>query len=122
MTPPPSAPTKWPKPSHASFEETVGMEGTEARAIEALLEEKRVFEPPAEFARQALINSPEVYERAKADPEGFWGSLAEELTWFRKWDQVLEWEPPFAKWFVGGQLNASYNCLDRHLGTPREQK
>lgn len=98
------------------------MAGSDVKAIEALLEEKRVFEPPAEFARRALVNSPEVYERAKADPEGFWGSLADELTWFRKWDTVLEWEPPFAKWFVGGQLNVCHNCLDQHLGTQREHK
>src|SRR5438270_11984970 len=94
----------------------------ETKAIEALLEESRVFPPPAEFRARAWVNSEEVYERAKRDPEGFWAERAEELHWFRKWDKVLEWEAPFAKWFLGGQLNAAYNCLDRHLGTPRQNK
>jgi acetyl-CoA synthetase len=91
-------------------------------AIAALLEERRVFPPPPGFAQQANVRSPEIYERARQDPEAFWASMAEELAWIRKWDQVLQWESPFAKWFVGGLINASYNCLDRHLGTPRENK
>jgi acetyl-CoA synthetase len=62
-------------------------------------------------------------ERAARDPEAFWGELAEkELAWFEKWSQTLDWKPPFAKWFVGGKINASYNCLDRHLSTPRKNK
>jgi acetyl-CoA synthetase len=92
------------------------------RAIEALLEENRVFPPTPELAAAATVNSLELYERARADPEGFWAEQAEGLTWHRKWDRVLEWEPPFARWFVGGQLNAAYNCLDRHLGTEREHQ
>src|SRR5947209_2378389 len=94
----------------------------EMKAIEALLEESRVFPPPPEFRKNAWVKSDEVYERARRDPEGFWAERAAELHWFRKWDKVLEWEAPFAKWFVGGQLNASFICLDRHIGTPRQNK
>ncbi len=84
--------------------------------IEVLLEELRTFEPPDEFARQAVISSDDVYERAAKDLEGFWAEQAEaHVTWFRKWDNVLVWNPPFAQWFVGGKLNISYNCLDRHV-------
>ena len=94
----------------------------QARAIEALLEESRVFPPPEAFRRQANVASEEVYERARRDPEGFWAERAGELRWMRKWDRVLEWNPPFAKWFVGGQLNLSDNCLDRFLGTPAQNR
>jgi acetyl-CoA synthetase len=83
--------------------------------ISALLSEQRVFEPPPAFTANAVVNDPAIYERAAADPEGFWAEQAERLTWFKRWDTVLEWTPPFAKWFVGGTLNASYNCLDRHV-------
>ncbi|HTE17750.1 MAG TPA: AMP-binding protein, partial [Armatimonadota bacterium] len=91
-------------------------------AIEALLDEGRLFPPSAEFCAQATVNTPELYERADADPEAFWASVADELHWFRKWDTVLEWQAPFAKWFQGGTLNAAYNCLDRYLGTPTQNK
>jgi acetyl-CoA synthetase len=94
----------------------------EDRGIEALLEESRVFPPSSAFAAQANVNSTDLYERAEADPEGFWASQAEELHWFRKWDKVLEWNAPFARWFQGGTLNAAYNCLDRHLETPTGDK
>uniref|UniRef100_UPI001357E777 acetate--CoA ligase n=1 Tax=Sodalinema gerasimenkoae TaxID=2862348 RepID=UPI001357E777 len=95
--------------------------------IESILHEKRSFPPSAEFSAQARIKSMEdyqaLYDAAAADPEGFWGNLAEkELEWFEKWDQVLDWNPPTAKWFVGGKLNISHNCLDRHLGTWRKNK
>ena len=95
--------------------------------IESVLQEKRLFSPPSEFSDQAQIKSFEEYEQiynqAKADPEKFWADLAEqELHWFEKWDQVLDWQPPFAKWFVGGKINISYNCLDRHLTTWRRNK
>ena len=95
--------------------------------IESILQENRTFTPPAEFSEQAHIKSleqyNELYEKAKSDPEGFWGELAEqELEWFEKWDTVLDWQPPFAKWFVGGKLNISHNCLDRHLKTWRKNK
>jgi acetyl-CoA synthetase len=95
--------------------------------IESILQEKRLFSPPAEFAQNAQIQSleqyQELYDRAAADPEGFWAQLAEkELHWFQKWDKVLDWQPPFAKWFVNGKINLSYNCLDRHLTTWRKNK
>lgn len=95
--------------------------------IESILQEKRLFHPPAEFSQNAHIKSLEDYQRlydlALADPQKFWAELAEqELHWFQKWDTVLDWQPPFAKWFVGGKMNISYNCLDRHLTTWRKNK
>ena len=93
-----------------------------AGGIEALLQEDRTFPPPPEFARQANISDPEVYARAAKDPEGFWAGFAAELDWFKPWDKTLEWQPPYAQWFVGGQLNAAYNCIDRHLATARRNK
>ncbi len=87
--------------------------------ITSVLDERRLFPPPAEFAKQAHIGSREEYDRLRAeaekDPDGFWARQAESLHWFRKWDRVLEWKEPFAKWFVGGKINVSYNCIDRHL-------
>ncbi|MBD2306912.1 acetate--CoA ligase [Chroococcidiopsis sp. FACHB-1243] len=95
--------------------------------IESILQEKRLFQPPAEFSQKAHIKSfdeyEELYNKAKANPQQFWAELAEkELHWFQKWDTVLDWQPPFAKWFVGGKINISYNCLDRHLTTWRKNK
>jgi acetyl-CoA synthetase len=96
-------------------------------AIESVLHEERVFPPPPEFAAGARVKSLEEYEalrrEAEESPEGFWARVAgEELHWFKKWETVLKWEPPHAEWFVGGRLNASYNCLDRHLLTWRRNK
>ncbi len=80
-----------------------------------LLKEDRRFEPPEELAADANVKE-EAYARAEADPEAFWAEQAERLHWDKKWDQVLDWShPPFAKWFVGGTINAAYNCLDRHV-------
>ncbi len=95
--------------------------------ITSLLDEKRLFPPSEEFRSQARIKSLEEYQalaaQAEEDLEAFWAKQAEEhLDWYKKWDQVLSGEPPFWRWFVGGQLNASYNCLDRHLGTERKTK
>ena len=95
--------------------------------IESILQEKRLFQPPAEFSQKAHIKSLEeyqaLYDKAKADPQAFWAELAtQELDWFQKWDTVLDWQPPFAKWFVNGKINISYNCLDRHLTTWRKNK
>ncbi len=95
--------------------------------IESVLQEKRLFHPSAEFSQNAHIKSLEeyqqLYDRAKADPQKFWAELAEqELEWFQKWDTALDWQPPFAKWFVNGKINISYNCLDRHLKTWRKNK
>ena len=97
------------------------MSPTEPRGpeINALLNEQRVFEPSADWRANAIANDPSVYERAAADPEAFWATFAAELEWSRPWTQVLDWQPPHAKWFVGGQLNASVNCLDRHVRTSR---
>jgi acetyl-CoA synthetase len=86
-----------------------------------------VYAPSAEFASRAHVSSLEgyraLYDRAAEKPEEFWGELAErELAWFEKWSHVFEWNPPFVKWFVGGKINASYNCVDRHLGTHRKNK
>ena len=96
-------------------------------AIESILQEGRTFEPNEEFVQKAKINSlekyQELYNKAQEDPETFWAELAaQELYWFKKWDKVLDWQPPFAKWFVGGKLNISYNCIDRHLQTGRKNK
>jgi acetyl-CoA synthetase len=83
--------------------------------VEALMHTEEVFEPSDEFKAQALFNDPAVYEQAEADPEGWWASWAEKLDWAERWDKVLEWDAPWAKWFVGGKLNVSFNCLDRHV-------
>jgi acetyl-CoA synthetase len=78
--------------------------------------EQETFPPPDEFRERAIYSDPSIYDEAEADPEGFWARQAEELHWFRKWDRVLDWSnPPFAKWFEGGELNVAYNCLDRHV-------
>src|SRR6266851_2749415 len=94
--------------------------------IDSTLQEQRKFECPEEFSRQAHIKSLADYERlykeSVDDPEEFWGRIASELHWFEKWDRVLEWNCPWAKWFVGGQINLSYNCLDRHVQTWRKNK
>ncbi|HLH22367.1 MAG TPA: acetate--CoA ligase [Chloroflexota bacterium] len=91
-------------------------------AFEALLQEERRYPPPPAFQAQANVSDPGVYEQAAADLEGFWARQAESLDWFRRWDRVLEWNAPWAKWFEGGQINASYNCVDRHLATWRRNK
>jgi len=94
--------------------------------IESILREGRTFPPPPEFSRAARVKSMDEYKalcrRAEENPEAFWGECARELSWFKPFDQVLEWKFPFAKWFLNGKLNASYNCLDRHLATARRNK
>ncbi|MEM6990912.1 MAG: acetate--CoA ligase [Myxococcota bacterium] len=88
-------------------------------SIKSVSTESRVFEPPAEFAAQARIGSraqyDEIYAKSVADPDAFWASQAEELHWFDKPTQTRQWDPPFAKWFLGGTTNLAYNCLDRHV-------
>src|SRR5262249_8330008 len=96
--------------------------GSAPATIDALLHETRRFAPSSVFAAQANINDPTVYESAAADPEGFWAEASQRLDWFTPWERVLEWNPPSAKWFVGGQLNASYNCVDRHALGGRADK
>ncbi|HWD70948.1 MAG TPA: acetate--CoA ligase [Actinomycetota bacterium] len=83
--------------------------------IDALLEELRVIDPPEEFRRNAIVSDPEIYARAEADPEAFWAEQAARLRWSRPWDTVMEWNPPWVKWFLGGRLNISVNCLDVHV-------
>ncbi|MFZ1007377.1 MAG: acetate--CoA ligase, partial [Candidatus Sulfotelmatobacter sp.] len=98
----------------------------QASSIDSILQEQRSFEPPAEFSRRAHIQSRDEYEdlykESIAEPDKFWGRIAGELHWFKKWDKVLEWNLPWAKWFVGGQINLSYNCLDRHVYSTRKNK
>ncbi len=92
------------------------------RTIEALLREERTFPPPASFLRSAVMRDKQIYDTAAGDLEGFWARAAEELHWFKKWDKVLDWKLPYAKWFVGGQTNISYNCIDRHVAGGRRTK
>jgi acetyl-CoA synthetase len=87
-----------------------------------LLREDRSFAPAPAFKAQAHVHDESLYAEAERDPEGFWARFAGELEWFRKWDRVLDWKPPHAKWFVGGRLNISVNCLDRHVRGARRNK
>ncbi len=97
-------------------------ESPESGTLSNLLKEDRRFEPPAEIAEHANLKA-EAYERARSDREAFWAEQAERLDWDQRWDRVLDWDdPPFAKWFVGGRLNASYNCVDRHVEAGRGDK
>src|SRR5271170_1358777 len=94
--------------------------------IDSILDEQRSFAPPAEFAKMAQVKSlaeyDALYKESVEQPEKFWGRAAEDLHWFKKWDKVLEWNSAWAKWFVGGQINLSYNCLDRHVQSARKNK
>src|SRR4029079_1360025 len=90
--------------------------------IDALLQESRVFPPSKAWRDGARINDEGVYARAAADPEGFWAAFATELEWIQPWTQTLDWQPPHARWFLGGRLNVSVNCLDRHVRTARRNK
>ena len=94
--------------------------------LDSTLRENRVFPPPSEFAAQAYIGSlaeyEEVYKRSISDPEAFWADVARELHWFTPWTQVLDWNLPWAKWFVGGKTNLSYNCIDRHVLNGKRDK
>jgi acetyl-CoA synthetase len=94
----------------------------ESSNFEALLHENRVVEASAEFKARAVVRDHSVYEIAERDPEAFWESFARELEWSAPWSRVLEWKPPFARWFVDGRINASVNCLDRHVRTARRNK
>src|SRR6266581_4059382 len=94
--------------------------------IESHLKEKRVFKPAKGFAKRARVRSLQQYRRLYREsisrPEKFWAREAGELVWQKRWKKVLEWKAPFAKWFLGGKLNLSENCLDRHLSGPRRNK
>src|SRR4030042_1285695 len=100
----------------------------EEKSINSMMEEKRVFYPPEELSKKAYIKSldeyKKIYQKSVDDPQKFWGEMAEQLDWFKKWDKVLVDDFKNAKheWFVGGKLNVSYNCLDRHLKTSRKNK
>jgi acetyl-CoA synthetase len=102
------------------------MSSPASATITSVLQEKRSFPPPTPFAAAAHVASLADYERlwqrGKDDPEGFWAEQAESLQWMRRWDKVLVWNEPHAQWFAGGRLNASVNCLDRHLAGPRRNK
>src|SRR5438552_6108314 len=102
--------------------ESAAGQGPSSGQIAALLQEDRRYPPSPEFKAQANWNDPEVYQRAEADPEAFWAEQAQAISWFKPWDKVLEWDAPWAKWFVGAQVNASYNCVDRHLKSWRRNK
>jgi acetyl-CoA synthetase len=95
---------------------------TENKSLDTLLLENRKFVPSDEFREQANYNDPGIYERAAKDPEGYWAEQAQQLTWFRPFQKTLEWNPPHAKWFVDGKLNAAYNAVDRHRTGPRKNK
>src|ERR1700761_653919 len=98
--------------------------------LDSILRETRVFPPPAEFAAKAHVGSmaayEELYARSVADPEAFWAGVAKELHWFKPWTKVLDWsgkvDEPWAKWFVGGKTNLSFNCLDRHVLNGKRDK
>jgi acetyl-CoA synthetase len=90
--------------------------------LDTLLREERIFTPSEAFRAQANFSDPSVYERAAQDPEGYWAEQAKHITWFKPFDKVLEWNPPHAKWFLGGKLNAAYNAVDRHREGERKNK
>src|SRR3954466_8892047 len=90
--------------------------------IDALLQENRKFPPPDSFKKNALVSDPAIYSKATENPEAFWESQDKELDWFSGWSKVLDWTPPHAKWFVGGKLNVSVNCVDRHVDSARRNK
>jgi acetyl-CoA synthetase len=100
----------------------------EAKTITSMMEEKRLFKPPKQLAKDAYIKSfdeyKKIYQKSISDPEAFWGELAEQLDWYKKWDKVLVADFKNAKheWFIGGKLNVSYNCLDRHIKSWRKNK
>ena len=87
-----------------------------AKTIDTLLDERRTFAPSPEFLSKARVTDQSLFEAADADTEGFWAEQAKKyVSWYKPFETVLEWNVPFAKWFVGGELNVSYNCLDRHV-------
>src|SRR5688572_18766446 len=86
------------------------------QTIENLLSELRTFDPPDTFRAEAVVKSRDVYEEAERDFEAFWANQAwERIDWNEPWERILDWDPPFAKWFPGAKLNVSHNCLDRHV-------
>jgi len=98
------------------------MSESKSHEISDLLQEHRTFPPSDAFRAQANVRDAGIYERAERDPEGFWAGFAAELEWMSPWAQVLDWQPPHAKWFVGGKLNVTANCVDRHVRSARRNK
>ena len=94
----------------------------QAGTLEALLREDREYAPASDFTQAANVSDPTVYKRVEEDFETFWAEAADDLEWFKRWDRVLEWNAPWAKWFVGGELNVAYNCVDRHAASWRKTK
>ena len=90
--------------------------------VEVTMQTEEVFDPPADFVANAEFADPSIYAQADADPSGWWASWAEKLDWQERWTQVLDWNAPWAKWFVGGKLNVSENCLDRHIANGKADK
>src|ERR1700682_615160 len=115
-----------PRPSRGFMMPDKAVGNSHSPNIDSTLQEQPKLECPSEFSEQAHIKSFEdyeqIYKESIDEPEKFWGRIAGELHWFRKWDKVLEWNCPWAKWFVGGEINLSYNCLDRHVETWRKNK
>ena len=91
-------------------------------AIDVLYKEERLYKPSESFVNKANWNDKSIYEQALDSPVEFWEEMAKDINWFKKWDKTLEWNAPWAKWFVGAELNISYNCVDRHLETWRKNK
>jgi acetyl-CoA synthetase len=104
----------------ATTEQVAGSDAS--GTLSALLQEDRRYPPSDEFKKQANWNDPAIYEKAEADPEAFWAEQAQAIDWYKPWDKILDWQAPWAKWFVGAQVNASYNCVDRHLKSWRRNK
>ncbi len=98
------------------------MPSSESTNLLSFLDVKEEFPPSEEFKKKAWVNSKEIYQKARSDPEAFWAEAAKELEWFQPWTQVLQWNPPNSQWFKNGKINASYNCLDRHTKTSRNNK
>jgi len=92
------------------------------KSLDALLDERRTFPPSVEFMQGANWSDPAIYDHAAGDPEGFWAEQAKNLDWFTPWQRVLEWKAPWAKWFLGGKLNVTHNCVDRHAHSARRNK
>src|SRR5439155_4603751 len=105
--------------------ETRAMSSPSSSHITSILKETRQLAPTKEFQPlhvKSLADYERLWQRGKDDPEGFWAEQAESLHWFQKWNKVLVWNEPHAQWFVGGKLNVSYNCLDRHVPGGRQNK
>ena len=94
----------------------------EAKAILDLLKEKRIFSPRKDFVEKAHVKNEAIYKKASRNSDAFWEGFAKELHWYKKWKKVLDWKTPHSEWFVGGKINVSYNCIDRHINTARKNK